>query len=1616
MKYKSDFNIFFKLTIFNLIKSFTMKRLLLSLVMTFLVAYGISAQESNFRQRGNVETSTKTLKKTGATQKHGVEGRVVRLHNKANRGSVFSETFSGGALPAGWTSLDNSGSSVMWSFNNPGGRSINTSTGAGGFAILDSDVGNNGGIDEDADLITPAIDCSTLAAVKLTFEHYYKQYSNSTATVSVSGDNGATWTSLESWTTTNTSNAAVASYDISAVAAGKSQVKIKWNYKGNWAYYWAIDDINVFEPNSHDLAVTDITPTYLNSGASVAPIVKITNNGYSTESVYSVTLSDGGTYTQTVDVTTSIASKGTYDVTFPSWSPADGIYTLTATVALIGDLDASNDVMSTGCSVMNTRVAFASVYNSGNTINGVLTVPLNAFSAWGNSLQIQGMAWKDDILYGVAYNGEFGTVSIKDGSFTSIGGTGVACSFRTSLLCDPTTGILYMTTLSGSYPSFTVGLYSVDPATGAATLVANSSHTGTAAIFAFDDSGNLFALEHIPTAEGMMYSVNKTTAEMTLIGGVGGIISSNFQPMAYDFHNHVMYYQASAGSDGNMNGCYRLNLATGAATHVGVTYTGQVLAMVIPDLDAKLSNLTVDGNAVKDFSPSKFTCSYLLPSETTVAPTVVPTTFYATSTTSITDAAALPGATTVAVTALDGTSNMYTLNLNVAAITDALLTDLAVNGTTVAGFDPATYSYTVELPYGTTVAPPVTAILEDANATKVITNAAALPGATTVVVTAHDGTTQLTYTVNFTIALPSTDASIFDLTVDGKTVSGFDPAVYSYTVELPYGTTVVPTVDAAVNDATATKVVTDAIALPGTTTLVVTAQDGITKETYTINFTLALPSTNALLSDLAVDGNTVNGFDPINTTYNVLLPSGTTTVPTVTAVNDATATQVITNAAALPGATTVVVTAQDGVTTLTYTINFTVAEVTDAKLTDLMVDGNSVDGFGPATYSYTVELPYGTTIVPSVTAILEDANATKVVTDAAALPGATTVVVTAADGTTQLTYTVNFTITAPSTDATLSDLTVDGNSVDGFGPATYSYTVELPYGTTVIPTVDATVVDGNASMVITDAAALPGATIVVVTAQDGTTKLTYTVNFTITAPSTDATLSDLTVDGNSVDGFGPATYSYTVELPYGTTVIPTVTATANDAAATKVITDAAALPGATTVVVTAQDGTTKLTYTVNFTITAPSTDATLSDLTVDGNSVDGFGPATYSYTVELPYGTTVIPTVTATVNDAAATKVITDAAALPGATTVVVTAQDGTTKLTYTVNFTITAPSTDATLSDLTVDGNSVDGFGPATYSYTVELPYGTTVIPTVTATANDAAATKVITDAAALPGATTVVVTAQDGTTKLTYTVNFTITAPSTDATLSDLKVDGTTVTDFNAATYTYNVVLPFGMIAVPTVTATTKDAAATKVITDAPALPGATTVVVTAQDGTTKLTYTINFTVAPETAFVVFNVVGANGTLAATVDASAVTSPATVVVGKNVEFTATPDAGYQVKEWKLDNNVVAGNTTNTYTLSNVTVNSIVTVEFKLITGISDLDESSLSVYPIPATDHVNVKMNAAISRIVVVNITGQVVLESAFNSTEGTLNTSNLASGVYFLRVESANGVTVKQIQIAK
>jgi hypothetical protein len=165
----------------------------------------------------------------------------------------FTESFSTTTIPGCWTNVDNQGSGQIWQFGTISGQSPNPAL-TGNYAYLNSDAYGSGN-SQNADLISPTIDMTSFSSVNLQFKHYFKSYSGSSASVSYSVNNGATWTVIQTFTTTSSANPVTFNQAIAAVA-GQPAVKFKWNYTGNYGYYWGIDDISITGTSSVSLTVT----------------------------------------------------------------------------------------------------------------------------------------------------------------------------------------------------------------------------------------------------------------------------------------------------------------------------------------------------------------------------------------------------------------------------------------------------------------------------------------------------------------------------------------------------------------------------------------------------------------------------------------------------------------------------------------------------------------------------------------------------------------------------------------------------------------------------------------------------------------------------------------------------------------------------------------------------------------------------------------------------------------------------------------------------------------------------------------------------------------------------------------------------------------------------------------------------------------------------------------------------------------------------------------------------------------------------------------------------------------------------------------------------------------
>ncbi len=254
----------------------------------------------------------------------------------------FNETFNT-TIPMSWQNIDNSGvGGGVWEWITQNGN---------GFVVFDSDGYGDDSKPENADLITPSINCVGNAFVALTFSSAFTQYANSVGKVSISNNGGTTWTTVF---TVNTTSAEVKLINISAIAGNQADVKIKFNYVGDWDYYWVIDDFSVYTPAIKDVEGVSVNNSSFNGIADAPFNITGTLKNLGSETITSYTINytiDGGAAVSApvTGVNVGFGSSFSFTHATPFTPSAAGNYEVTVFASNInGGADAvtSNDEAS----------------------------------------------------------------------------------------------------------------------------------------------------------------------------------------------------------------------------------------------------------------------------------------------------------------------------------------------------------------------------------------------------------------------------------------------------------------------------------------------------------------------------------------------------------------------------------------------------------------------------------------------------------------------------------------------------------------------------------------------------------------------------------------------------------------------------------------------------------------------------------------------------------------------------------------------------------------------------------------------------------------------------------------------------------------------------------------------------------------------------------------------------------------------------------------------------------------------------------------------------------------------------------------------------------------------
>ncbi len=658
----------------------------------------------------------------------------------------------------------------------------------------------------------------------------------------------------------------------------------------------------------------------------------------------------------------------------------------------------------------------------------------------------------------------------------------------------------------------------------------------------------------------------------------------------------------------------------------------------------------------------------------------------------------------------------------------------------------------------------------------------------------------------------------------------FDPDKLEYTIpKVPYGTTgIYITAIPADQDAIVSgKIGNQSIATGDNKYVItVTAQDGETKLDYEINVERA-KNDDATLRLLSVNGVAFNEtfsstvFDytlTVDENKLSIKPSDINAIPKDAKAKITYDPEMLLSTDSI-NYYKIKVTAEDGVTTKTYTLGILRPKSTDNKLKEVILTGASLSpNFDPDVKEYTVIVPYGQTDF----SIEGKANASTSTVygngDYSLSNKVINLSVAAEDPNTDINiYKFNI-VEAKSNDASLVDLNVSGYPFKGDNPTFITSVTNYNIGD-IETSVKKLRVNGTTSNVnaklnfyndgdlvtecdnvnsceITLKSGLGSKVITVeVVAPDEVTKKSYYITYN-KVNSTNAYLSNITTDTGTFDKkFNKTTKNYVLTIPYESDSATLTITSENSDASIKVNSDDLAIspktykvtnidpdtPVTVSIIVTAQDGVTKESYNVvveRLPYTG-SDDATLESLAVvNYNLSPDFDASTLDYSIgQIPYSLDKL-TIMATpnissskinyyVNGVPQDSNIVNIPNEDATITVKVTAENGLAVKNYTIKYTKVANNI-AYLDDLTVSGGTLTpAFDKNKNIYTVNVDKDTTMID-ITANAEDVNSTikvngepyvnssvKSITGLKPGTNTTTITVTAEDGKTTMTYKLN---------------------------------------------------------------------------------------------------------------------------------------------------------------------------------------------------------------------------------------------------------------------
>lgn len=324
--------------------------------------------------------------------------------NSAQAQVYLYENFNGNSLPSGWTNTNQGSGSCQWMIHSPfspTGDQINMN--GSNFLFVNSDSAGAGTVANEL-FSSPLILASSGQAVFLEFQHYYKAGGSLRLdTGSVEVFNGTNWVRVSRYFTNQGTgnNPSFVKIDISTHV--NPALRVRFRYVGNYAYYWAVDNVKVYTPPANDLGVVAFNFLANECGIpSTFPVsVKVVNFGSVMQTNFSLAyrVNNNPPVSQTFNGQINPGDSVNITFTEPFVSTVPGTYLFSSWTNLNGDADLTNDTLknkafqrnASGFNTLSftgfTGANLSTLFPGWNEATG--NIPTGTTSSWLNNAAAQ---------------------------------------------------------------------------------------------------------------------------------------------------------------------------------------------------------------------------------------------------------------------------------------------------------------------------------------------------------------------------------------------------------------------------------------------------------------------------------------------------------------------------------------------------------------------------------------------------------------------------------------------------------------------------------------------------------------------------------------------------------------------------------------------------------------------------------------------------------------------------------------------------------------------------------------------------------------------------------------------------------------------------------------------------------------------------------------------------------------------------------------------------------------------------------------------------------------------------------------------------------------------------